>query len=128
MILDGSFYRIHMHIQNLTWKLNLQSTWGHGVECSIQGDGCQVLSDPSYNSAIPDMYPYLCLVNNNEERTFTAAEYVEVMSTFDSERDYDFNWKRFDVGTSALPEFTSILMPALVILGALGMAVVMTKK
>ena len=67
-------------------------------EYRTDGDTSQALNGSNYNPAIPDLYPYTCLYTaGNETMTFNASNYVEVRSVFGAERDYDFNWTRFDV-------------------------------
>ncbi len=66
-------------------------------EYRADGNTSQALGSVNPNPAIPDRYPSVCLTNDTEERTFSANEYLEVRSVFGAERDWDFDWTRFDV-------------------------------
>lgn len=84
--------------------------WVVCFEYRTDGDVSQALSAPNYNTAIPDMYPYLCIVGQGTtERTFAANEYIEIRSTFGAERDDDFDWTRVDVLPKPEPEVEPVV-------------------
>lgn len=53
-------------------------------------------------------YHYKCINNTTFTKTFYADEYVEVRSAFGGERDWDFDWTRFNV----LPEPADTTLPS----------------
>jgi hypothetical protein len=78
-------------------------------EYRSDGDTSQVIGT-NYNTGITDgLYPYFCVTNTNRVETISADEYVEVRSVFGGERDWDFDWTRFDVLPDMEgPEFNDI--------------------
>lgn len=68
-------------------------------EYRTDGDTSQAIDSTNYNPAVDDLYPFFCMTNDTRQMTFTPDEYVEVRSTFGAERDWDFDWTAFAVGT-----------------------------
>ena len=62
----------------------------------------------------------------NVLQTFNALSTVDVRLALGGERDWDFNWTRFEVGSAAVPEPTTLIIWSL--LGALGIATTWWRK
>ncbi len=58
-------------------------------------------------------YYYFCMNSSNSpyEKTFYADEYVEIRLAFGAERDWDFNWTRFDVETAEVQPVGGVFIP-----------------
>lgn len=65
-------------------------------EVRTDGDLSQAIDAPNPNTALPDRYPHFCLTNTTTTKTYAANEYVEVRSAFGAERDWDFDWAKFN--------------------------------
>ncbi len=76
-------------------------------EYRTDGDTSQVIGTNPPGYPLPERYPYLCLANSTEERTFTPNQYVEVRSAFGAESDYFFDWLRFDVVDTSSTQFVN---------------------
>ena len=67
-------------------------------EYRTDGDTSQMISGANYNTSITDgLYPYVCVNNSTQTKTFTAQSYVEVRMVFGAETDERFDWTRFYV-------------------------------
>jgi len=66
-------------------------------EYRTDGDTSQATGNPNYNPVFPELYPYVCVINETKKMTFSADEYVEVRMVFGAETDERFDWTRFDV-------------------------------
>ena len=121
-------------------EFNMPESYVACFEYRTNGDTSQASGD-NYNPDIDDgLYPFYC-VSGPDTRTETiyANDYVEIRSVFGGERDWDFDWTRFDVeqpsvvGGQFIPvDKTAILTPyiATMILAIIGLliAIVYYKK
>ncbi len=105
-------------------EFNMPEPYTACFEYRTDGDTSQA-SGSNYNPGITDgLYPFYCVTGpDTRAETIYANEYVEVRSVFGGERDWDFNWTRFDVepaSTAVGGEFisvdkTAILTPYIVV-------------
>ena len=90
----------------VTLEFNMPESYLACFEYRTDGDASQI-TDPNgnFNPEIDELYPYYCL-NGPETRTETidCIGYVEIRSVFGGERDWDFDWTRFD----ALPQIKGL--------------------
>ena len=84
--------------RNLTLSLVNPNNYAACFEYRTDGDTTQATGSPNYNPAIADgLYPFVCLyAAGSQTLTVRVNNYVEVRSVFGAERDWDFNWTRFD--------------------------------
>jgi len=122
----------------VTLEFNMPEAYWACFEYRTDGDTSQSTGD-NFNTEITDgLYPYYCLNDETRTETINANEYVEVRLVFGGERDWDFDWTRFDVETATTVggEFitvdkTAVMSPyiAFIILAIIGsLAVVIYYK
>ncbi len=66
-------------------------------EYMTDADTSQATGDPNDHPDVADLYPHVCLTDGTQEMTLSADMFAEVRLVFGAERDWDFDWTRFDV-------------------------------
>lgn len=81
-------------------------------EYRTDGNTSQMIDTENYNTDITDgLYPYVCLPTiGTETITLSADEYVEVRMVFGGETDERFDWTKFDVLGTKIPEGESFTL------------------
>ncbi len=84
--------------------LNYLACFEYRSDC----DTTQAISPDHYNPWLDDdLYPFVCVQNNTIQKTISVEHYVEIRLTFGGERDWDFDWTRFDALYPRSAEITS---------------------
>jgi len=65
-------------------------------EYMTDGDTSQS-TGPNYHPDVGTLYPYHCLTSETQVHTISADMFVEVRLVFGAERDWDFEWTKFNV-------------------------------
>ena len=76
---------------------------------------------PHYTIADDYVYDFVSVgANNNLIQSFSANNFVEVRSAFGPERDYDFDWTRFNAAAVPVPATLPILLIGMGAIGVMG--------
>jgi hypothetical protein len=83
--------------QKLTLVFVNPNPYSACFEYRTDGDPGQIIG-VNYNTAITDgLYPFVCLKKaGTRTMVIKVTQYLEVRSVFGAERDWDFDWTRFD--------------------------------
>lgn len=91
--LDALTNKITVNFKNPT-------TYNVGYEVRLDGEASLTPNTPHYNPWLPD-YLYRVVYpgsgTHDTNRSYTVSHYLEVRSTFGSERDFDFDWVRYEI-------------------------------
>jgi len=99
---------VESNVGEVTLEFVMPSAYWACFEYRSDGNTTQAIDPNHYNPWLDDdLYPYICLNNDVAEQTISADEYVEVRLAFGGERDWDFDWTRFDTLYSRTAEITS---------------------
>jgi hypothetical protein len=104
---------LNTDIGEITLEFVMPYTYSACFEYRVDGETSQYGDIYPHPVIIGDYwYYYKCINNETWQKTFYGEDYVEVRLAVGAERDWDFDWTKFDFGKIPFVRSAEILTPA----------------